>query len=485
MFLSFTRPGMGTSYKPAWIGESSKWTHPFICCIIRPMPPPPLPSSELDRFLETVRRSKLLAPGRMEALITEAPKGVGKDLNKFGEYLVEREALTQFQFTKLKQGTWQGLVLRHFHILSPLGRGGMSTVYLAHDTRKPAGRQALVALKVLPPKKAREEDRMLARFIREMDLAQRVSHPHLTKTYEAGDFNGVHFIAMEYIRGQSLRRFVSERGPLSVSRTARFFAEVADGLQSAHELGLVHRDLKPSNIMVTPNGHAKILDLGLALAINEELPKDKKIVGGQGYVVGTMDYIAPEQVDDPTGVDGRADLYSLGCTMYFALTGQPPFPGGTSIEKMKRHQRDYPDPISDFNPTVPAEFTRIIDRLMEKGPSHRFQTARAVRDALVRWTAGDAERPMDVDPEQTEAEVVLELERTQKDPSAFFETIPVVVFADKGKRGEAREADETDPSSEGERKPIPLWMILVPGISIILCLAGGIVALLIHWLKNR
>ncbi len=449
------------------------------------MPPPPLPSSELDRFLETVCHSKLLGPGRLNVLIAEAPKAVGKDLDKLGEHLVSCGALTHFQFTKLKQGIWQGLVLGHFHILSPLGRGGMGTVYLAHDTRKPAGKQALVALKVLPPKKAREEDRTLARFIREMDLAQRVSHPHLTKTYEAGDFSGVHFIAMEYIRGDSLKKFVSDRGPLSDTRAARFFAEVADGLQSVHESGLVHRDLKPSNIMVTPNGHAKILDLGLALAVDEELPNDKKIVGGQGYVVGTMDYIAPEQVDDPTGVDARADLYSLGCSMYFALTGQPPFPGGTSIEKMKKHQRDFADPISDFNPTLPAGFTRIIDRLMEKGPGNRFQTANAVRDALLQWTAGDPETPMDVDPEQTEAELVLALERTQKDPGAFFETIPVVVFAEKRKKDEAINEEEANPTEEQEGASIPLWMILVPGLLVIGCLASGIGWLLIYWLKHR
>src|SRR5262249_25450087 len=142
--------------------------------------------------------------------------------------------------------------------------------------------KALVALKVLPPKKAREEDRVLARFLREMDLAQRVSHPHLTKTYEAGDVAGVHFIAMEYIRGLSLRRQVSEHGTLNVARAARLFMEVADGLDHAHHQGIIHRDLKPGNIMVTPNGHAKVLDLGLALAVDEELPADKTIVGGQG-----------------------------------------------------------------------------------------------------------------------------------------------------------------------------------------------------------
>ena len=233
---------------------------------------------------------------------------------------------------------------------------------------------------------------MLARFLREMDMAQRVAHPHLTRTFEAGDIGGVHYIAMEYIRGQSLRRLVADQGPLSVARAAHLFAEVADGLAHAHATGLVHRDLKPANIMVTPNGHAKILDLGLALAVGEELPADKKIVGGQGYVVGTMDYIAPEQVDDPTGVDARADLYAMGCSLYFALTGQPPFPGGTSQEKMKRHRTEHPDPLTDFNPTVPVEFARVVQKLMEKVPARRYPTAKA---AAGRPTAVGGGRPGD------------------------------------------------------------------------------------------
>ena len=239
---------------------------------------------------------------------------------------------------------------------------------------------------------------------------------------------------MEYIRGQSLRRLVADQGPLSAARAAHLFAEVADGLAHAHATGLVHRDLKPANIMVTPNGHAKILDLGLALAVDEELPADKKIVGGQGYVVGTMDYIAPEQVDDPTGVDARADLYAMGCSLYFALTGQPPFPGGTSQEKMKRHRTEHPDPLTDFNPTVPVEFARVVQKLMEKVPGRRYPTAKVARDALLPWAAADPETPYDVDPDQTAAEVVLELERTVKDPGEFFESVPVVVFADKGRR---------------------------------------------------
>src|SRR3954467_2688571 len=197
---------------------------------MRPMPPPPLPTptAPADRLLWALRRSGLLPDARIDALVAGAPKAVAGDPDKLGEYLVERRAATHFQVTKLKQGTFQGLVLGPYHILSPLGKGGMGTVYLARDTRKPEGRRGLVALKVLPPKRAREEERVLARFLREMDMAQRVAHPHLTRTFEAGDIAGVHYIAMEYIRGQSLRRLVADQGPLSAARAAHLFAEVAD-----------------------------------------------------------------------------------------------------------------------------------------------------------------------------------------------------------------------------------------------------------------
>lgn len=454
------------------------------------MTPPPLPNAPADRLLRALRKSGLLTAARIDEVVGGASKAVAADPDKFGEYLVQQGVVTHFQVTKLKQGTFQGLVLGPYHILSPLGKGGMGTVYLARDVRKPAGRQGLVALKVLPPKRAREEDRMLARFLREMAMAQRVNHPHLTRTFEAGDIGGVHYIAMEYIRGQSLRRVVGDQGPLSVTRAAHLFAEVADGLAHAHEIGLVHRDLKPSNLMVTPNGHAKVLDLGLALAVDEELPADKKIVGGQGYVVGTMDYIAPEQVDDPTAVDARADLYAMGCTLYFALTGQPPFPGGTSQDKMRQHRTEHPDPLTDFNPTVPVEFARIVQKLMEKSPARRYPTARAAREALLPWSTAEPETPYDVDPDLTEAEVVLELERTQKDPGAFFESVPVVVFADKARRsGRLPTAGRDDHNGNDDTGPkprsrVPLWPILVPAGLAVMCLGAGLMGLALYLFKG-
>ncbi len=363
------------------------------------------------------------------------------DPQPFVQYLIQNNHLSQFQAEKLLAGISQGLVLGPYQVLAPLGRGGMgSMVYLAKDTRgvplsadtlhlMHSKGSMLVALKVLPPKKARQEERVLARFQREMELCRRVAHPHLTKTFEAGVIDGIYYIAMEYIRGGSLHHAIATGGPMPVPRVASLFSEVAEGLAHAHQQGLIHRDLKPSNIMITPNGHAKILDLGLALAEGETLPTDKTIVGGKGYVVGTMDYIAPEQAEDPTKVDARSDLYSLGCSMYFALTGQPPFPGGTSVQKIMRHLREYPTPITDLNPTVPVEFAAIVEHLMAKHPSRRPANAEVVRQLLQPWAAQDTVRPMDVSPYATDADLLHAIEAEHATEASVWESFSPIVFA--------------------------------------------------------
>src|SRR5262249_37538261 len=277
-----------------------------------------------------------------------------------------------------------------YQVVAPVGGGGMSTVYLARDSRS----DLMVALKVLPPKRAREEDRMLARFRREMEMNQRVAHPHIAWTYEVGVHQGVYYIAMEYIPGHSVFRLVAERGPLPVTRAARLFAEVASALDHAHHQGLIHRDLKPSNIMVTPHDHAKLLDLGLAL-VQGEPPTHREVVGGQGYVVGTMDYLSPEQADDPTQVDARSDIYSLGCTLYYTLTGRPPFPGGSKLDKIQRHRSDEPVPVPHFNPNVPPGFIGLLRKMVAKNPDKRIQSAAELREELLVWASGDTVLPLD------------------------------------------------------------------------------------------
>jgi serine/threonine protein kinase len=195
---------------------------------------------------------------------------------------------------------------------------------------------------------------------------------------------------MRLVHGRTLEQALADRdgkGRLPWNELLPAFATVCDAMAYAHSRGVIHRDLKPSNIMVTPEGVAKVLDLGLAMRLDEELPTDKTIVGGQGYVVGTMDYIAPEQAEDPTAVGPLADLYSLGCSLYFALTGRPPFPGGTSVQKIMKHRTARPDPIEELNPDVPSEFARLVRRFMAKDPSRRPASADAARELLLPWAA--------------------------------------------------------------------------------------------------
>ncbi len=221
------------------------------------------------------------------------------------------------------------------------------------------------------------------RFRREIDMGKRTGHPNVTRTLAGGEIDGVNFIAMEYVPGRSLQRLVGQGGRFPVGDAARIFADVAAGLQHLHERGIIHRDLKPANVMVLPSGEAKLLDLGLALALGEPLPEDPRIVGGKGYILGTMDYIAPEQARNATDVGPHTDLYSLGCALYFALSGTPPFPGGTSKDKIRRQRTLEPAPLSDMNPAVSARLARVVAKLMAKSPADRPASASVAREILL------------------------------------------------------------------------------------------------------
>jgi serine/threonine protein kinase len=336
--------------------------------------------SAVDDFLRKVLKSGLLNRDELQSSLRSLPKDRRDDVAAITDHLITARKLTKFQVYKITQGITVGLVLGPYHLLVPIGRGGMGTVYLARDSRT----QQYVALKVVPPKVARTEERLLARFLREKELSRKVQHPHLARAADDGVFQNVHYMAMEYIPGQTLYRLVAGRGPLSVARAAHLFAEVASALTQAHRQGVIHRDLKPSNIMVTPHDHAKVLDLGLAYTEGEEVD-DIEVVGGKGYIVGSIDYMAPEQTRDPTTIDTRADLYALGCCMYFALTGRPPFPDGTIYEKVKAHRRAEPMPIAMVNPQTPGGFAEIIHKLLAKTPADRFQSAAEVEAALDQW----------------------------------------------------------------------------------------------------
>ncbi|HEV3168109.1 MAG TPA: serine/threonine-protein kinase, partial [Isosphaeraceae bacterium] len=264
--------------------------------------------SRLDDFVANVTRSGLVASAEIQQAlfrINEEPDSSAPV--RLARVLIEQGRLTPYQANKLLAGATRGFFLGGYKILRPLGEGGMGKVYLA--TRLTDGLR--VAVKVLPPKKALEEEQALKRFRREMDLSQRVLHPNIARTLEVGCENDVHFMVMEYIPGDSVYNIVKQGGPLRVPDTARYFLKVIDGLNAAHEGGLVHRDIKPSNLMITPEGDARILDMGLARAMGEESPLTRPNV-----VIGTLDYASPEQLSDAARADRRSDLYSLGCTLY-------------------------------------------------------------------------------------------------------------------------------------------------------------------------
>ncbi len=334
-----------------------------------------------DAFLDALRRSRLFEADDLVRFRAIAP---GTSARQLAESLVRSGELTHYQSHKLLRGRTQGLVVGPYRILTPLGRGGMGTlVYMARDRRmcEALGDSVLVALKVLPHWKAEGEPKVLARFCREMELGRRVDHPNVVRTCGAGDSEKVHYLALEYVPGKTVRQLVLRDGPLPSGIAARIFADVAAGLSHMHARGIVHRDVKPANVMVRPDGRAVLLDLGLAYVPGDPLPQDPSIVGGRGYIVGTMDYLAPEQAQDAVAVGPVADLYGLGCSLHFALTGSVPYPAEETREKIRRHRRD----AVPFIANIPPDLARFAQQLMAKTPAERPQSAEAAATQLAHW----------------------------------------------------------------------------------------------------
>ncbi len=339
--------------------------------------------SRLDDFVADVARSGLMSRTDLEKARARLGPVPDDDASmRMARLLIEDGSLTVYQANKLLAGVTKGFFLGGYRILRRLGQGGMGKVYLAVHEKD--GRK--VAIKVLPPKKALEEAQALARFRRETELSQRVRHPNIARTLEVGEDGGVHYMVMEYVKGDSLYNIVKSRhgGPLRVPDAARFFLKVLDGLNAAHAAGLVHRDIKPSNLMITPEGDAKILDLGLARATGEDSPLTRPNV-----VIGTLDYASPEQLSDAARADRRSDLYSLGCTIYFTLSGRAPFEGGDVVNKIFKQRMVDPPPLERVARGVPAAFAAIVKKLMAKNPDDRYQTGQELQIDLARWTDPD------------------------------------------------------------------------------------------------
>ncbi len=281
-----------------------------------------------------------------------------------------------------------------YRVLGLVGQGGMGAVYRAEHRRM----ERAVALKVINPALTRNPA-TVQRFQQEARTAARLHHPNIVTAHDADQAGALHFLVMEHVEGRSLADLIHERGPLPVAEACDYVRQAALGLQHAHEQGMVHRDIKPHNLMVTPSGQVKILDFGLArLARSPEDATDGAVatetaLTGAGAIMGTADYIAPEQAADPRAADIRADLYSLGCTLFHLLAGRPPFPDGNVQDKLAKHANDSMPSLAALRPDVPAGLAAVLAQMTAKNPADRYQTPAAVVEALTPFAKPQTERP--------------------------------------------------------------------------------------------
>jgi serine/threonine protein kinase len=337
------------------------------------------PRREQPRFRETALASTLVDEAQLAAAEAALAFVLNPDLvdpadwdQTLADRLVQEKILTPFQARELLAGR-KRFRLGQYTVLDEVARGGMGQVFRAEHAMM--GRE--VAVKVLPRAKSTPESE--AAFRREMRMLGRLDHENLVRAYDAGYDAMVYYLVTELVPGLDLKRQVQKHGPLDEATAAALISQAAHGLAYAHEQGLVHRDVKPGNLLVMPDGRVKVLDLGLAGSQIEE--ESSRL----GRVVGTMDYIAPEQIRMPDDVGPAADVYALGCTLYYVVTGQVPFPGGTRREKMQRHLSAVPTPVGELAPHLSPEFCQLIEAMMAKDPAERITSAGTVAERLRRW----------------------------------------------------------------------------------------------------
>jgi serine/threonine protein kinase len=288
------------------------------------------------------------------------------EMGKLNYYLAEQLLAGRSKFT-----------LGPYRVLDSIGQGGMGQVFKAEHSIM----RRVVAIKVLP--RSKSTPRSVADFIREIQVQAQLDHPNLVRAYDAGQDGEVHFLVTEYVPGTDLRRFVRRHGRLTMRAAATIITQAARGLEHAHARSLIHRDVKPGNLLVTPESLTKVSDLGLAGFFGDEVQVDSR----EGKIVGTADYLSPEQILTPDKLTPACDVYALGCTLYYAVTTKVPFPGGTTQEKARSHCRLQPIDPRRINPDLEDDFVDVIAAMMVKDPAERLQSMRDVIGRLAPWAA--------------------------------------------------------------------------------------------------
>lgn len=332
-------------------------------------------------YLELLLKSRLISETQLIPLAGRLPRpNEPSAVDRLAKALINADLLTMWQHQHLINGHWKGFFIGKHKLLAKIGVGGMGTVYLAEHTIM----RRKVAIKVLPKANVGKSS-YLERFLQEARAIASLDHPNIIRAYNIDNEGDLHYLVIEYVEGPNLDQLVAENGPLDFDEAADYVRQAAEGLAQAHDRGLIHRDVKPSNLLLDRTGVIKVLDMGLARLTN---PGESSLTLEQGErVLGTADYLSPEQALDSHEIDHRSDLYSLGCTLYYLLTGTTPFARGTLAQRLVAHQTEIPVSPAVLRPEIPAELAAICLRLLSKEPGDRYPTASALAQILSAWLA--------------------------------------------------------------------------------------------------
>jgi eukaryotic-like serine/threonine-protein kinase len=426
---------------------------------------------DIGRFVETLIQAGLVPEAEVRALAARfSAGGTDRAVEPFTAELIRLGKLTPYQAAAIRQGKTKGLSIGDYIVLDKLGSGGMGLVLKARHRQ----RSRIVALKLLPPSISRDRAAVI-RFRREASAVAKFRHPNIVAAIDSGETHGLLFLVMEFVNGRDLARTVKEKGTLSVVRAIDCIIQAARGLQEAHNHGIVHRDIKPANLLLDSSGTVKVLDLGLA-RVNQQ-PELAATSGSEleltvsGSFVGTVDFMSPEQAYDPRMADGRSDIYSLGCTLHYLLTGKPPFGGQTFMERLLGH-RERPVPsLRAARQDVTSALDVTFRMLLAKAPEDRPQTMAAVIAELEecrKSKSGKTSRPLMVFDDRAEKsrepESIYQVAQPHSDPATPKSELLSSVFVRSRTSSNDRSARQKGAQSREFRQLAIAMLVLAVGL---------------------
>ncbi|MEK6236771.1 MAG: serine/threonine protein kinase [Planctomycetales bacterium] len=432
-------------------------------------------------YAKTIERSRLVSRENLQRALmefgAENPSPPADEFQAFVRFLIDSKRLTRWQAKRLLKGKHHGFFLGKYQLLSRLTSDEQNVVYLAEHTLM----RRQVAIKMLSPRRLKDSSQ-LELFLQESQVIASLDHPNIIQAFNIDHEGDLYYMVLEYVPGKNLERMVQDQGPLHVDTAVDFAQQIAEGLDHAHGRDVVHRDVKPANLLLDESGTVKILDLGLAGLSGSSSESARR---ERGQLHGAADYLAPEQAVGDAKADERSDLYGLGCTLCFLLTGEPPFASDNVMDTLRKHREASPPDLTALRDEVPEDLSAIVHRLMAKDPDDRYQTAAELVEDFEAW--------------QEEHEIDLDASRDTKRPSHAV-TMPGVSSDEEDTSDEQSERLPHEPSggfgsfitdleneSEGRLvrkedlarvKPDPTRWLIAAGVAIGMLLLGA----LLWWL---